>query len=128
MNRLRTHWVIAALGALVGALAALLAVEYVSKAGPRVAFAQEGGAVSANYVLAMLGMTVNDATPIVLVDTKAQTILVYEYMVSRKMMLLRSVRTYAFDKEITDANFYQGDYAGPSVQAIQNLLRSMPQR
>jgi len=127
MNRLRSQWAIAGLAALAGALAALLVVEYLGKAGPRVAFGQEGG-VSANYVLAMLGATVNDATPIVLVDTKAQTILVYEYMVSRKMMLLRSVRTYAFDKEITDGNFYQGDYAGPSVQAIQNLLRSMPQR
>jgi len=127
MVRLRTHWVITALAALVGALGALLAREYLSKAGPRIAFAEEaGGGVTANYMIAMLGMTVNDATPIVLVDTKAQTLLVYEYMVSTKRAYLRCARTYAFDKDLTERYFFAGNaYNGPSVGDIENLLRSL---
>jgi hypothetical protein len=130
MNGGRAHWAIVGLAAAVGSLATLLAVEYLHRSESRAAYGQTGeAAAEANYVLALLGNTVNDATPIVLVDTKTQTLLVYEYMVSRKVMFLRVARTYASDRELLDNSFWNGDsYApqGQTVNDIQRLLRNRP--
>ena len=72
----------------------------------------------------MLGNTVNDATPLVVIDTKTETILVYEYMVSKHALFLRDARTYRSDRELRDNYFFTGDsYTGPSVDQIQKLLR-----
>ena len=129
MNGGRT-WVIIGLAAVAGSLATLLAVGYLHRSDSRAAYGQNGSpAAEANYVLAMLGSTVNDATPVVLVDTRAQTVLVYEYMVSRKVMLLRVARTYAADRELLDNNFWTGDSyttRGQTVNEIQGLLRNRP--
>jgi hypothetical protein len=117
-------WIIAGLAAIAGALAALLAVECLHKSESRTAFAQTAEtAGSANYVLALLGNTASDAAPIYLIDTKSQTIMVYEYMVSTHQMFLRLARTYAADRELLDDRFYSGNaYAGPSVNDIRNVL------
>jgi hypothetical protein len=127
MNGTRVHWAVAGLAAIAGALAALLAVEYLHQSPSRTAFGQTGeAAASANYVLALLGNTVSDATPIVLIDTKTQTVLLYEYMVSRKTMYLRVARTYSADRELLDNGFYTGDSYNPqgqTVNDIRNLLR-----
>jgi hypothetical protein len=128
MNGGRAHWAIVGLAAVAGSLATLLAVGHLHRSDSRAAYGQTGeAAAEANYVLALLGNTVNDATPIVLVDTKAQTLLVYEYMVSRRIMFLRVARTYAADRELLDNSFWTGDsYApkGQTVNEIQSLLRS----
>jgi hypothetical protein len=125
MNGTRVHWAVAGLAAIAGALAALLAVEYLHQSPSRTAFGQTGeAAASANYVLALLGTTTNDATPIVLIDTKTQTLMVYEYMVSRHTMYLRAARTYVADRELRDNGFFAGDsYTGPSVNDVQNLIK-----
>jgi hypothetical protein len=123
MNGAKAHWVIAGMAAIVGALAALLVVEYLHKSDSRLAFGQMSEAGSAN-LLALMGATSYDATPIVLIDTKTQTILVYEFMVSKHAMYLRCARTYISDRELIDANFYTGDaYKGPSVNDIRNQVR-----
>jgi hypothetical protein len=125
MNGAKAHCAIVGMAAIVGALAALLAVECLHKGESRVAFGQEA-AGSANYVLALLGNTVNDATPIILIDTKTQTLLVYEFMASRKTLYLRVARTYSSDRELLDNGFYTGDSYNPqgqTVNDIRNLLR-----
>ena len=72
-----------------------------------------------------MGNTVNDATPIILIDTKTQTLMVYEYMISTHTMFLRVARTYAADRELLDNGFFAGNlYAGPSVNDVRNLLRT----
>jgi hypothetical protein len=126
MNRAKAHWAIVGMAAIAGALAALLAVEYLHHSESRVAFGQTGEAAgSANYVLALLGNTTYDATPIILIDTKTQTLMVYEFMVSKHTMYLRAARTYAADRELLDNSFWTGDsYSGPSVNQIQGMLRN----
>jgi hypothetical protein len=126
MNGGRVHWAVVGLAAIVGALAALLAAECLHRSDARSAFAQPAEtAGSANYVLALMGNTVADATPIVLIDTKSQTIMIYEYMVSTHTMFLRLARKYDADRELFDNGFYKGNaYTGPSRDDIGNLLRS----
>ena len=125
MNGRRAHWVIAGMAAIIGALAALLAVEYLHTSDSRAAFGQTAEvAGSANYVLALLGNTVGDATPIVLIDTKTQTLMIYEYMVSTRTMFLRVARTYSADRELVDSAFFAGNVSnGPSVNDVRNMLR-----
>ena len=126
MDGRKASWVIVGLAAVVGALAALLAAEYLHRSDSRAAFGQTAEAAgSANYVLALLGNTIGDATPIVVIDTKTQTLMVYEYMVSTHTMFLRIARTYAADRELLDNGFFTGNaYAGPSVNDVRNLLRN----
>ena len=126
MNVTKVHWMIAGVGAIIGALVALVAVEYLHQSGSGAAYAQTGeAAASANYVLALMGNTTNQATPIVLIDTKTQTLLVYEYMIDRHTMFLRNARTYAADRELLDNAFWAGDsYSGPSVNDVRNLART----
>jgi len=126
MEGRRAYWVIVGLAAVVGALAALLADECLHRSDSRAAFGQTAEAAgSANYVLALLGNTIGDATPIVVIDTKTQTLMVYEYMVSTHTMFLRIARTYAADRELLDNGFFTGNaYAGPSVNDVRNLLRN----
>jgi hypothetical protein len=115
------------MAAIIGAMAALLVMAWLHR-DSSVAYGQTGEAAgSANYVLAMLGSTVNDATPIVVIDTKTQTVLVYEFMVSRKVMFLRAARTYAADRELLDNSFWTGDSytpQGQTVNEIRNMLRN----
>ncbi len=126
MDGRRAYWVIVVLAAVAGALAALLADEYLHRSDSRAAFGQTAEvAGSANYVLSMLGVTVGDATPIVLIDTKTQTLMIYEYMNSTHTMYLRVARTYAADRELLDNGFFTGNlYQGPSVNDVRNLLRN----
>ncbi len=126
MNGRRVNWVIVGMAAVIGAMTALLAAEYVHRSDSRAAFGQTAeNAGSANYVLALLGNTANDAAPIVVIDTKAQTIMVYEYMISTHTMFLRVGRTYSADRELLDNGFFAGNaYAGPSVNDVRNLLRN----
>jgi hypothetical protein len=131
MNGSRTHWVIAGMAAIIGAMATLLVVEGLRKGESSIAYAQTGEAAgSANYVLALLGSTTADATPIVLIDTKTQTLLVYEFMVSKHAMYLRAARKYVDDRELRDNNFYTGGdlYSGPSVNDIQKLINPNSRR
>jgi len=126
MNGRRVHWLLIGLAAIMGALAALLAAEYLHRSDSRAAYGQTAEAAgSANYVLALLGTSANDAAPIVVIDTKAQTILVYEYMLSTHTMFLRVGRSYSADRELVDRSFFAGNaYAGPRVEDVRNMLRN----
>jgi hypothetical protein len=127
MNGRKAHWMVAGVAAVMGALVALLAVEYLHRSDSKAYGQTAEAAASANYVLALLGNTQNDATPIVMIDTKTQVIMVYEYMVSRHTMYLRVARTYAADRELLDNGFFTGDSynpAGQTVNDIRNLIRN----
>jgi hypothetical protein len=124
MNGGKAAWAIVCLAAIIGALAALLAVEYIHKSDSRAAYGQTGEpAAGANYVLSLMGNTVNDATPIVVIDTKAQTILVYEYMVSTKALYLRAARTYINDRELLDNFFFTGNSYTTQGQTLNDVKK-----
>lgn len=122
MTGARSQYVMLALAAAVAVLATLL-VTGAFRPEARVAFAQTEG-VGANYVIGILGQTQNDRTPLVLLDTKAQNILIYEYVNSRRKLYLRVARSFVHDRELEDASFGENNvYEGPSVRDVQELLR-----
>ena len=121
MNASKAHWTITALVALVAVLLTLLATQAVRSGGP--AYAQSEG-VSANYVIGILGQEKNDRVPLVILDTKAQTVLVYEYVLSRRNLYLRVARSFAAERELVDENFGQTNiYEGPTVREVQEMIR-----
>ena len=119
----RTHWVITGLVAVAAVLGTLLAVNLLG-GGPRYALAQvsEG---SAGYIVGLLGPTIRESRlPLFLIDTKAQTILVYEYDQSRRLLYLRVARSFRNDRELLDNSWgQQNAYQGPSVNDVKNILR-----
>jgi hypothetical protein len=124
MRLLRTQWPVAVLSAGVAVLATLLVLD-----APRrergIAFGQVSEGATANYMIGMLGEQNNDRRPLFLIDTKAQTIMLYEYFDSQRILLFRVARSYASDREVQDAVFYDQSnlYKGPSVRDIQSYLR-----
>lgn len=118
-----SQWTVTALVAAVAVLATLLVCQ-AFQSRPGVAWAQSEG-VSANYMIGLLGPLNNDRMPVVLVDTKSQVIMVYEYIDSQRRLLYRVGRAYSSDREVTDGRFYDNakPYDGPSVQDVQNYLR-----
>jgi len=120
--RERARWIMAALSAAAVVLAAFLIVGHF-RAEPPYAFAQSEG-VSANYVIALLGPKTEDQAQLFVIDTKAQTILVYEYIVSRRDLVLRVARSYKNDRDVEDRNFYNlsSPYVGPSVNDVQKVV------
>jgi len=126
MNGRKVPWIIAGLAAMAGALAALLAVECLHRSESGTAYGQAAEvAGSANYVLALLGNTASDATPLFVIDTQRQTIMIYEYMVSTRTLYLRVARTYMSDRDLIDNGFFGGNVnAGPNVDQVRSLVRT----
>jgi hypothetical protein len=124
MRTLRSQLPVVALTVVVAVLATLLTVDVVR--GDRgIAFGQVSEGAMANYVIGLLGEQKNDLRPLFLVDTKSQTIMIYEYLDSRRVLIFRAARSYASDREVADASFYDRTnvYTGPSVRDIQQFLR-----
>ena len=119
----RTNWTVTALLAVVAVLATLLTADLLREGGGT-AMAQVSEGASANYTIALLGEETNDHRPLFLIDTRAQSIMVYEYFESQRILLLRGARSYANDRALTEANFFRANdvYSGPSVRDIQTFL------
>ncbi len=81
------------------------------------AHAQSEG--SAGRVIAVMASTDQQYTPIVLVDTLEQTLIVYTYNRSGRSLALESARTYQFDKQLYD---FRTD--GVSVDQIRARIES----
>jgi hypothetical protein len=125
------RWTITVLVAVVAVLATLLAVGYF-RSEPRIAWGQVGEGVSANYVIALLSAPpsqAGDRMPLVIVDTKAQTVMVYEYVISNRRLLLRCARSFTNDRELEDYISTSTDmYYGPSVKDTQKIVEDQIKR
>jgi len=124
MRTLQPNWPVTVLTVIVAVLATVLVMDFVRK-DSGVALGQVSEGASANYTIALLGEMNGDQRPLFLIDTKAQTILFYEYFASQRLFLLRGARSYANDRALTEANMYDQSniYKGPSVLDVQNYLR-----
>lgn len=120
MGEKRVSWTVTALIGAVAVLATLLGVNLFSS-DSHLAYAQPE-TVTANYVAGILGQTANDRTPLFLIDTKAQTIMAYEYVQSRRVLYLRTVRSFEFDRQLQEGYFGEDIYRGPTVRDIQGFL------
>jgi len=123
MNAQKSVWVVALLAAAVGVLATLLVVKQGGLGAPT-AYGQVTEGVSAGYVVGILGEKNNNQLPLFMVDTKSQTILIYEFDLSQRKLFLRVARSFGADRDLVDSNWGgTNQYAGPSVKDVQNMLR-----
>ena len=119
----RTGLVITGLVGAVAVLGTLLAAELL-RGGSRYALAQVSEGTAAGYVIALSSPPREARLPLFLIDTKTQTILVYEYDQSRRLFFLRVARSFRNDRELIDNAWGQMDvYAGPTVAEIGQFLR-----
>jgi hypothetical protein len=121
MSTLKSSWMTVLLAVAVGVLGTLLVVKQ-GDVTPT-AFAQVSPGVVSGNAVAMLGERNNDMVPLFLVDTKQQTVLVYEFSVSRRRLYLRVARSFAADRELMD-NSWGNQNEGPTVKDVQNILRN----
>ena len=112
----RHHWLITCLVAVVAALATLLVV----KDEPRLALAQSNGG-SSSYVVGLVGPAFDNKVPVFIIDSKKQTIIVYEYHQMRRELWLRAARSFANDRELLDNTFPKNE--ATSVEDVQGLVR-----
>jgi hypothetical protein len=78
--------------------------------------AQMGGRTS-DVICVVAPLGIQD-TPVILVDTREQTILCYEYDVGSDDLEFNAARTYRFDKMLRD---YQTQ--GPSVDSVEDYVK-----
>ena len=86
----------AALAFLVGVLATLLVAR-----GHEVARAQD--ASTANYMIGLIGPAVRSDVPIMIVDTRAQTLMMYQWNTAREELQFLQARNYQYDRQIVEA-------------------------
>ncbi len=115
------QWATMALVAVMAAFGTVLAMTVVwmavSALDTEPAIAQFSSEASADYVAAVLGPEQFSRVPLFLVDTKAQSIMVYEWDAGRRRFYLRAVRSFRNDRRIEDAHFAEQRLdVGPSVE------------
>ena len=120
MNNTKQGWAVNVLFLLVGILATLLVTQYLGGGGRKV-FAQEMVG-SADYMIALIGPARQSKIPLFLVDSKRQSIMVYDYHQDQRELRLRAVRSYRFDREIEDEEF---GVKGPTVEEVKTFLESI---
>ena len=135
MRERKIDWFVVCLVVAVSVLATLLAVS-IFREPPR-AYGQgvairnfldhTTGQVSegaASYIVALLGPVKDSRLPFFVVDTKSQTLIIYEYDQSRRKLYLRVARSFRNDRELEDASFGERRIQeGPSVEDVRNVLR-----
>ncbi len=82
--------------------------------------AQTQGA--AGGVIAVMGEQLRGDAPLVLVDTREESIMVYDYSYSRNTIELTSARTYRWEKRLSD-----WQTRGPSVEEVRRAVEDEPQ-
>jgi hypothetical protein len=117
---MKHDWVITGLVAVVAVLATVIAGEALSS---REAHAQVSGA-TADYLVGITGPERSARVPLFLIDSKKQTIMVYEYDQSIREFWLRAVRSFQYDRHLEDQGFSE-DYtqnSGPSVRTVRRMV------
>ncbi len=75
------------------------------------------GQMGAGGVVCVVGEAVSGDVPVFLVDAADQALVVYEYDISSDELELTSVRSYRYDKRLTD--FHTKD---PTVESVRNEI------
>ena len=117
MIHMKQGWTVNGLSVLVAVLATLLAMQYFG-GDSRHAFAQSSMG-SADYMIGLIGPSRQSKIPLFLIDSKRQTVMVYDYHQDQRELRLRAVRSYRFDRELEDAEF---GVKGPSVKDVKSEL------
>ena len=117
MNQVKQGWTVNVLLVLVAVLATLLATQYFG-GNSRHAFAQSSMG-SADYMIGLIGPPKTSKIPLFLIDSKRQTVMVYDYHQDQRELRLRAARTYRFDRELDDVEFGN---KGPSVDNVKSML------
>ena len=125
MKDAHTQWLVIGLVALVAVLTTLFVVRALDDGASRYAMAatSEG---AANYIVCVVGESQqDDRLPVFLVDTKARSIMVYEYDTGDRRFLFRATRSFVHDRELKDmqARDAYNENSGPSVDAVQEMVR-----
>lgn len=117
---MKEHRTVTILAVVVAVLATLLVV---SALRPRYALGQvsEG---AAGGMVGLVSEQRNARSPLFLIDTKAQTVMIYEYDQSIRRFYLRAVRSYRNDRRIDDMSFHaMGQNKGPTVKEAEKYGR-----
>jgi len=80
----------------VGVLGTLLLV----RGGEGVAWAQDSG--QANYLIGLIGPAVRSDIPFVLIDTRAQVIMMYQWNTAREQFKFIQARNYQYDRQLME--------------------------
>ncbi len=75
----------------------------------------------AGGVIAVMGEQLRGDAPLVLVDTREESIMVYDYSYSRNTIELTSARSYRWDKRLED-----WETRGPSVDEVRTRVEEGP--
>jgi len=117
---MKHNWTVTVLVAIIAILATVLVS---SALAPRYAAAQTDSG-SADYVVALVGTQKSSRSPLFLIDSKAQSIMVYEYDQSLRRFYLRAVRSFGYDRKLEDKSYHRlGQGSGPSVKDVRGDLR-----
>ena len=120
------HWLITLLVAAVAVESTLLIV---GGAGAPARHAYGQATAVAGYIIGLTGSEKNGRLPLIMIDTKEQTIVAYEYNYSRHRLILASVRPYRYDRQLDE--YYLGVSTsgnGLSVDKVMTLLRRQKNR
>jgi len=130
---MRTYqWAVTALAVLVAVLATLLITGVVSNSPDRCVMAQT--TASGGFMIGLTGAETSNRMPVVLVDTKQQVILAYEYNYSRRSIILAAVRPYRYDLDFwmtekdQSYNLGSGTSRGVSVSDVRKKLERIRRR
>ena len=117
---MKHDWTVTVLVAIIAILATVLVS---SALAPRYAAAQTDSG-SADYIVALVGTQKSSRSPLFLIDSKAQSIMVYEYDQSIRRFYLRAVRSFTYDRQLEDRGYHKfGQSNGPSVRNVVEDLR-----
>jgi len=117
---MKSNALVIVLAVLVGVLAALLVTTVVSSR-PAAAQVSEG---STDFLTAILGPEAFRRVPLFIVDSKSQTIMVYEYDQSTRKFYMRAARSFRYDRRLEEADYSSyGQNKGPSLRDVQKKIR-----
>jgi len=106
------------LTAVVAVLATLLVMGRAPGRLIPAAYGQD--AVAGGYVVALIGNDTSGRYPVVVVDSKEMSIMVYEYNRANFKFDLKGVRSFRYDRQLRD--FEGRRSGGPSVEDVMQRL------
>jgi hypothetical protein len=116
---MKHDWIITGLVAVVAILATIVVSDALDQ---REAHAQISGA-TADYLVGIVGQKQASRSPLFLIDSKSQTIMIYEYDQSIRKFWLRAARNFQYDRRLEDKDFSSMQQnRGPSVRDIRKIV------
>lgn len=112
----KNYWLIG----LVCAAIAILVVLLLPRGRAPVALAQQSAAVG--YVIGLTGAEKSGRLPVILIDTKEQAIIAYEYNYSRHRLILVTARSYRYDRQLQDYSLGTGSSNGLDVDDVRKRI------